>query len=131
MVVLLEMENTEVKIRVDTISPYPGDLSGLAPFFEVRRKPEVSEFLIRAPFMYSYLTQLPGKIIDYFGIASKVFLEVVTDPEVEEDKELLVSIQTNLEPAKAFTKLSQFDAEWWLSTPAYARKKICIDLDFK
>jgi len=114
-----------------TLSNYPSlDLRGLKQLYVLRREEEVYDFLINDYFLFSFLSEAYDKINNYFEESSKVFLEVVTDPEIE-DEELLISIHTNLRPDEAFNRLSRLDKEWWLNTPTYARKKICIDLDFK
>ena len=114
-----------------TVSNYPSlDIRGLKQLYVLRREEEVYDFLIKDSFLFSFLSEAYDKISNYFEESSKVFLEVVTDPEIE-DEELLISIHTNLLPDEAFNRLSRLDKEWWLDTPTYARKKICIDLDFK
>ena len=106
------------------------DLRGLKHLYVLRREEEVYDFLINDYFLFSFLSEAYGKISNYFEESSKLFLEVVTDPEIE-DEELLISIHTNFRPDEAFNRLSRLDKEWWLDTPTYVRKKICIDLDFK
>jgi len=106
------------------------DLRGLKQLYVLRREEGVYDFLVKDSFLYSLLLEASDKIRNYFGESSKVFLEVVTDPEIE-DEELLISIHANLQPDEAFNRLSLLDKEWWLNTPTYARKKICIDIDFK
>ncbi|MBE0516022.1 MAG: hypothetical protein IBX41_01345 [Methanophagales archaeon] len=114
-----------------TVSNYPFlDLRGLKQLYVLRREEEVYDFLVKDSFLFPLLLEAYDKISNYFEESSKVFLEVVTDPEAG-DEDLLISIHTNLRPEEAFNRLSQLDKEWWLDTPTYVRKKICIDLDFK
>lgn len=116
----------------ETLSNYPIlDLRVLERLYILRREDEVIKFLVGDPFLFPLLPEAYDKIRNYFEESSKVSLEVVTDPEVAEDQELLISIHTKLPPDEAFKRLLQFDEEWWLNTPADARKKICIDLDYE
>lgn len=61
----------------------------------------------------------------------EIVLDVVTDPEVTEDQELIISIHTSLPPGEAFRKLNQLDDEWWLDASINAQEKICIHVEFK
>jgi hypothetical protein len=125
------MKSIQGELWNKTLSNYPFvDRRGLKQLYVLRREEEVYDFLVKDSFLFPLLLEAYDKISNYFGESSKVFLEVVTDPEAG-DEELLISIHTNLRPDEAFNKLSQLDKEWWLDTPTYARKKICVDLDFK
>ncbi|MHC1635249.1 MAG: hypothetical protein ACXQTS_01320 [Candidatus Methanospirareceae archaeon] len=71
------------------------------------------------------LERLYEHIRDYFK-ESQVALEVITDPETE-DQELVIFICTNLPPDEVYKKLEQLDEEWWLDAPVSVREKLCIE----
>jgi hypothetical protein len=59
-----------------------------------------------------------------------VFLEVVTDPEAIDDRQLVAFIRTDLDPMGALASLDQFDRSWWLEASHRSRGKMCIHLEF-
>ena len=91
---------------------------------------EVIGFLDNHPFLVSLLLQAYNKIEKYFPEYPQVILEVVTDPEVPDDSQLVASIKTNLSPDKALERLDSFDSEWWLQSMDRARGELCISVEF-
>ncbi|MCI0692184.1 hypothetical protein L0337_09300 [candidate division KSB1 bacterium] len=71
------------------------------------------------------------KIGNYFGPQPEVVLEVVADPEADDDRELFTFIRTSLPPQEALEKLDQLDENWWLDAGDQADGKLCIHLEFK
>lgn len=112
--------------RVPTKEPQPEALEKLYIF---RRPPEVMEFLEAYPFLVSLLTEAYDKIGEYFGPKPDVVLEVVTDPEVDDDRQLVAFIQSGVDPVEALLKLDQFDKGWWLKASHRSRGKLCIHLE--
>jgi len=96
-----------------------------------KKESEVTAFLADNSFLLPVLHDAYEQIRNHFGKSTKIALEVVTDPEVAEDQELVIFIRTNLSPDKAFKKLKEFDKGWWLDTPFNVRGKLCIDVEFE
>ncbi len=111
---------------------YPtSDLRKLEQLYIFRNRSEVIEFAVDNSFLLQPLHEACEQIRNYFGNSAQVVLEVITDPEFAEDRELVISIRTNIPPDEAFEKLEQIDDEWWLDIPANVRKKLCIDVEFE
>jgi len=75
---------------VDTASvfqkaPKPEALEKL---YTYRRPMEVKGFIKAYPFLVPLLVEAHDKIGEYFGPQSEVVLEVVTDPEADDEREL-------------------------------------------
>ena len=102
----------------------------LEEIYTFRRPPEVAEFLGENPFLVPVLFEAYPEIEKYFGRTAPVFLEVVTDPEAADDRELYALIGTRLSPEEALERLGQFDKDWWLRTLDRAQCKLCIHIEF-
>jgi hypothetical protein len=118
--------------REETLSPYPSsELERLEWLYILRRRSEVIKFLMDNIFLLPLLQEAYERIRNYFGKSAQIFLEIITDPEVTGDQELVIFIRTNLSLDEAFKKLEQLDREWWLDAPTNAREKLCIDVEFE
>ena len=107
------------------------DIGTLEQLYILRRRSEVIKFLVDNPFLLTFLQEAYRQIRDYFGESVQLVLEVITDPEVAGDQELVIFVRTNLSPNEAFKKLKQLGEEWWLDTPFNIREKLCIDVEFE
>jgi hypothetical protein len=96
-----------------------------------RRRDEVIRFLKVYPFLVPLLLEACDKIAEYFAAFSGVVLEVITDPEAENDRELFAFIRTSLPPVEAFDGLDRLDEEWWLDASDKAKGKLCIHVEFE
>lgn len=96
-----------------------------------RRPEEVSWFLQAHSFLLPLLMEAHGKIAAYFGSCPDVVLEVIADPETENDRELFAFILTSLPPDEALGKLDQFDKEWWIDEADRAEGKLCIHVELQ
>jgi hypothetical protein len=105
-------------------------LQALEQLYIFRRPEEVSEFLEAHPFLVPLLEEVHEKIAQYFGPTSEVVLEVVTDPEAVDDRELFAFIRTSLPPDEALGKLDRLDQEWWLDESDRAENNLCIHVEF-
>jgi len=115
-----------------TLSIYPTlDLGALERLYALRRRAEIIKFLEENPFLFPLLQEAHEQIRNYFGKLAQVVLEVVTDPEVTGDQELVIFVRTKLPPEEAVKQLEELDEKWWLDVPANARKKLCIDVEFE
>lgn len=105
-------------------------IQSLEQLYIFRRPEEVSEFLEAHPFLVPLLEEARGQIAQYFGPSSEVVLEVVTDPEAENDRELFALVQTTLSADEALPGLDRLDQEWWLDASDQAHCLLNIDVEF-
>lgn len=98
--------------------------------YDFRRLTQVTDFLRENKFLIPLLFEVYGKIGSYFSPSTRVVLEVVSDPEADDDVELFVLIQTYANPKEARACLDRLDEEWWLSVLHRAKCKMNIDLEY-
>lgn len=97
--------------------------------YTFRRPEEVSWFLQAHPFLIPLLFEAYAQIANHFGSYPLVFLEVITDPEAIDDRQLAAFIRTDLDPTEALASLDRFDRSWWLEASHRSRGKLCIHLE--
>lgn len=114
-------------VRVPTKEPKPEALEKLYTF---RRPMEVSEFLEARPFLVPLLVEAHDKIGEYFEPQPEVVLEVVADPEADDERELFAFIQTSLLPEEALDRLERLDDDWWLDAADRGEGKLCLHVEF-
>lgn len=102
----------------------------LEQLYVFRKRMEVLRFLDVHPFLVPLLLEAYTKIGKYFGPYPQVFLEVISDPEATDDRQLFAFIGTRLSPDEALDGLERFDEEWWLDTLDEAQGELCIDVEF-
>ena len=115
------------------LSTSPAGRSGTASLEEAyvfRQAREVAEFLEEHPYLGSLLLEAYDHIQEHFGLRPRVALEVVTDPEATDDRELYALIGTHLSPEAALQRLERLDKEWWLAAMDRAQCKLSIDVEF-
>jgi len=125
---------SQEEIWGETLSPYPTldlGLEALEQLYILRRRSEVIKFLEDNSFLFPTLKEAYRQIRNYFGKSVQLILEVITDPEVAGEQELVIFVHINIPPDEVFKKLEQLDEEWWLDAPANARGKVCIDVEFE
>ena len=98
--------------------------------YDFRQRDRVIEFLQERPFLVPLLLKARSKISQYFPGYPRVFLEVVEDPDVPEDVQLVASIRTGLSPDEALDKLDSFDKGWWLQSMEEANAQLCVHVEF-
>lgn len=103
----------------------------LADVYHFRRYPEVFAFLQRHPNLIPLLIETAQVIPHYFGQGTPIALDIATDPEAEDDQQLVAWIQTDLEPIKAIARLTEFDTEWWLAASHASHDKLCIHVEYR
>ena len=91
---------------------------------------EVLWFLDKYPVLVPLLLEACGKIGNYFSYP-QLSLEVLTDPETDGDRQLVMFIGTNLAPDEALPMLEQFDENWWLDASREAQGNLCIHVEFQ
>ena len=77
-------------------------------------------------------------IVKSYAVLSELFkdstfvLEHTIDPEYQSDNEQLVLyIVTRMEPEPAYSKLNEFDNNYWLDVVSKTEGKLCINLEFR
>jgi hypothetical protein len=91
---------------------------------------QVFHYLENHPFLVPLLLEAYSKIDTFFPEYPQVLLEVVTDPEVPDDTQLVASIRVNLSPDEALERLDSFDRQWWLPSMDRAKGELCIHVEF-
>ncbi len=104
--------------------------SMVEPLYDFRRPREVSTFLQAHPFLLPLLVEAHEKIAEYFEPSTKPILEVITDPESEDGRELFVLVPTHDTPEEALSRLERLDQEWWLDVLPQALGKMTIDVEY-
>jgi hypothetical protein len=118
---IIDVTRTPVK------EPSPSTLEKLYFF---RRPSEVKEFLEASPFLKPLLVEAYERIGNCFGPKPEVVLEVVTDPEADDDRQLFAFIQTSLPSEQALDKLDRLDDDWWLDAADRSEGKLCLHVEF-
>lgn len=113
-----------------TVRTFDFETRLLERLYTFRRHAEVSRFLKKHPFLVPLLLEAYSKFGNYFGPYPQVFLEVVTDPEAPDDRELFALIYTSLTPDEALDRLERLDKGWWLEASHRSQGKLCIHLEF-
>ena len=117
-------------IGTSTVRAHQAEILLLERFYSFRERSDVLGFLERCPFLVSLLLEAYRKIREYFPY-SRIFLEVVTDPEAVGDSQLVVFIATNFDPDKADRRFERFDEDWWLDALYRAQGMLCMNLEFR
>jgi len=106
-------------------------LAAVEKYYLFRNRHEVLQFLQKHSFLLPLLVEAYGKIAEYFETFSSVVLEVITEPEAENDRELFAFIRTGRPVDEALARLERFDEEWWLEASDRAQGKLCIHVEFE
>jgi len=104
--------------------------SNIENLYLFRDANEVRSFLEENPFLIPLLQEAHIHIKEYFP-DSDVVLEVVTDPEIMGEKELVASIVVEQNVEEACETLDRLDEEWWLDTLDTAQGQLHIGLEFR
>jgi hypothetical protein len=96
--------------------------------YEFRRSEEVRRFLGAHPFLLPLLEEAHDKIQERFP-DSRVFLQVVNDPEDPANTQVVAFVAADCEPLAAFARLQELDASWWLAAMDRAQGKFQINLE--
>lgn len=113
------------------VRDYELQVQMISAWYDFAERDEVVRFLGSHPFLAPLLIEARLKIAEVFGHASRVVLEVITDPEAPADRQLFAFVQTDLPPDEALQKLNQLDQEWWLDKLDEAQGKLCIHVEFQ
>lgn len=67
----------------------------------------------------------------FFPLYSQKILNVVSDPEIPESIQLIISISAKLNADKAFDRLKQLDQYWWLNARRQTKGLVNITVEFE
>lgn len=115
--------------KENTIEDFSKELQYLSTIYNFRNPDGISEFLSDKLSVIHLLKDVYKKIREYFP-NENLFLEVLYDFEVPNEKELVIFIQTNLTVDEAIDKLKQFDEEWTFKSLQSLKENLCINLEF-
>ncbi len=118
------------EVGASVVRTHEFELRLVERLYTFRRPVEVLRFLERHPFLVPLLVEAYSKFGNYFGPYPRAFLEVVTDPEAPDDRELFALICTSLTPDEMLDRLDRFDRDWWLDASHTAQGKLCVDVEF-
>jgi len=100
--------------------------------YDLRRSQEIHRFLQIHSYLVPLLLEIYEKLTVYFEpLFARPILEVITDPESENDQDLFVLVPTQDSPAEALARLDQLNREWWLDVLHWARGKVTIDIEYR
>jgi hypothetical protein len=91
--------------------------------------PEVSDFLDKHQELFSIILEAETQIRKYF-LNDRLSLKIVTDPEIANWKNLMITIHTKLNADQALDRLKQLDNDWWLDVFSQVGGKLNIYIDF-
>lgn len=94
-----------------------------------RNKDSITAFLDQYPEITTKLFEARENILKFFPNHSFA-LEVMADPENEDDPQLILYIQTTLSPDEAIERLDKFDDEWWLDVDIAIQEKVCLTVEY-
>jgi len=96
--------------------------------FQISDDEEILAFLERHPAVAPLLFDIRSNIRRFFGEDS-VRLDMFHDPEwPQDDPELVVNIQTALEPKEALARLHRFDDEWWIKRLSETQPPLIVSI---
>lgn len=100
----------------------------LGRFYGLREPEETVDFVTKDAFLLQWLLRLYPKVRKHFP-GSKQYLEVVSDPEVE-DVRLVNFVKVDHDPSEAIQRLDNFDKEWSSIVPKRVDQKLTITVEF-
>lgn len=104
-------------------------IESLAGLYSFDDGVSVGRFLRENPFLLTLLMETRKKIQEYFGLEVEATLEVFTDPEAEDSRELFVLIHTGLSSDEEANLLESFYDEWWLDALPAAQGKLVVSAE--
>jgi hypothetical protein len=126
----IEAIRTWQETRGFPVRTLESEIRSLERLYTFRRQAEVSRFLERHSFLVPLLLEAYGEIGNCFGLYPHVFLEVVSDPEVQGLVELFGYVVTRLTPEEAGKRLQRFDRDWFLNQLPQVKGLLNFDVEF-
>lgn len=114
---------------LDAFTETPKPIRTATPF-EVQAPDEALTFLAKHSFLEPLLDEARAEITNLFGPDTTSALELITDPESDGSKKLILYIRPNLTVDEACDRLNRFDRDWWLDEIPRANGLLTVDVDF-
>lgn len=89
---------------------------------------EAREYLQANPSLTSLIPRIADKVREYFGDDASIRLELVTFPEVADDRELFALVSSPWAAAEAAERLARFDEDWWVDALAEIDCQLTVDI---
>ena len=129
------LESSEVmrlwqEIGTSVVRTLESEIRSLERLHTFRKGVKVSRFIERNSFLMPVLLEAYSYIENYFGPYPQVFLEVVSDPEVQGLVELFGYIATRLTYEEAGKRLRRFDWDWFLNQLPQVKGLLNFDVEF-
>lgn len=96
--------------------------------YEISNWTKVSDFLKKHPYLVGFLHEASSKIRQFFGENVQIKLELVSDPEIEDETSLFAYVFTDLSVDEALSRLRKLDDEWFLDNVRRAKGRFNIDV---
>jgi hypothetical protein len=106
-----------------------GSVSRLRKLYEFRGGLIVERFLRDNPYLNVLLLEAHEEIREHFDLGTRTALEVVADPEAQEDRQLFVVIRTKFPPKVARALLAELDRDWWLGALPRTQGKMELTIE--
>lgn len=97
--------------------------------YSFRNRSEILQFLENNVFLIPLLYEINSRIKEHFPLAKNI-LEIINDPDTEDNTYLVIFIHTDIAAREAFNRLKLFDESWWLKASIKANKKLFINVEF-
>ena len=107
------------------------EVERLARLFIFRVPEAVTGFIRENGFLADVLEDAYVVVQRFFGPNPELVLEVVTDAEAQDDRQLWMFIRTGLPADEALASLEGLDQAWWLHAMPRARGRLGIHLEFE
>jgi hypothetical protein len=82
--------------------------------YSFRMPDEIKSFLLVHPTIISVLDEARSVLEKFFGESVRVSLEIISDPEASDHRQLFGYINAELSPEDALSRLDAFDNAWFL-----------------
>lgn len=112
--------------RKEGLLVYETSSRRLYPKHSLQKTEAASHFLAESEEARQVLTSIEEKIVRYFG-EKPLMLELVHDPELEEDG-LLLSVMVESDFDSACETLRRFEDEWWFDQTGETQRLFSVDV---
>lgn len=97
--------------------------------YSLRNQERVRLFLFSNPFLFELLGEIRTNISEHLS-GAEVYLEVVEDPEIPDEVQIIVSVVADKPFDDLCASFDRFEETWWLDNLYRAKEKVCILLEF-
>lgn len=108
----------------------PQLLEAIKSTYAIRDHRRTLSILQRSSYLVPVLLAIPAAVGHSFGEDCPLALEVDAVGDSPDDDELVVQIQSRLDPVDALERLAHFDDSWWLDRVPETKGKLTIGVEF-